>query len=151
MIPAHSMKRTASLCRDTLVSMVLSGAVYGLQANTFSASTIEDLELTSPQCLLLALLHSLVTEDLMSSIFLAEICRSVQRLRSRHFRVWLLEDFDFPRSDMENGLTFLNKLVADGTMKLPTHIMTIMTSLAKKYNIAGVELRTVSEVPLSLI
>lgn len=134
------MMRAASLCRDTLASKLLHGVAYGLQANTVGAETIDELELSSAQCLLLALLRALVAGDLMSSILLADLCHSVQRLCPR-----ILEDFDFPVTDMENALALLTKLVADATLKLPAQVMTIMVSLAKKYKIDGVQLRTLTK------
>ncbi|XP_014277122.1 putative ankyrin repeat protein RF_0381 [Halyomorpha halys] len=145
MTSTRPMKRITTLCHGVHSSKLLSSATYGAEANIYRPSTIDDMELSTPQCLLLALLHSLVEGDVMFSVMLADICHQVEMLRSRHYRVWLLEDFSFPRNDIENAMELLTHLVANGTLKLPTHVMAIMTSLATKYRIEGVYLRALSE------
>lgn len=142
------MKRIATVCSNTILSKMLLGAAYGVEANIYRPLTIADMELSTPQCLLLALLHSLVTGDVMSCVLLADICHRVERMRSRHLRVWLLEDFSFPWTEIQDAMALLTKLVANGTLKLPAHVLTTMVSLAKKYKIADVQLRTLSEVSL---
>lgn len=146
---SQPLKRGASMCRGVLLSKMLSSVVYGAQANIFSPATIEDMEHTSPQCLLLALLYSLVAEDFL--YIPHRHLWQVKKLRARHFRVCLLKDFSFSRSDIENAMALLGKLVADGTMNLPSHVTTMMTSLAKKHGISGVQLKTLMEEDLTII
>lgn len=137
---SQPLKRVASMCRDIPFSKMLSSVVCGAQASIYRPATIVDMELTSPQCLLLALLYSLVT-GVRSCLFLSCICVQVEKLWSRHLRVWLMEDFSFPRPEVENVMALLVELVTDGTLNLPPHVTT-MTSLAKKYGITEVQLRT---------
>lgn len=147
----ESLKKVASLCRDIPLGKLWSGAAYGAEVNIHRPTTIDDMELSSWQCVLLALLKASVTGDVSACLLLADICHKVERLRLRHYRVWLLEEFDFPQRDIEKAMTFLAGLVAEDILKLPPYVMGIMTSLADKYGITGVQLRTLTEVPYALI
>lgn len=130
---------------DVIFNKMVSGAVYGAGANIYRPSTVADMELSTAQCLLLALVHSLVEGDLMFSTLLADISYRVEKLRSRYLKVWLVEDFEFPRRDIESATCLLAQLITENSLRLPEHVMTIMASLAKKYGIKGVQLRTLSK------
>ncbi|XP_014277235.1 putative ankyrin repeat protein RF_0381 [Halyomorpha halys] len=145
----QSLKRFTSLCRGIPFSKMWSGAAYGAEANIYRPADVAEMELSSTQCLLLALLHSLVAGDIVFCTMLADICHQVEKLRSRHYRLWLLEDFVFPQPDIQKAMTLLAKLIADGAMKLPPHVMGIMSALTNKYGITDVQLRTLSEEGLS--
>ncbi|XP_066905048.1 uncharacterized protein [Halyomorpha halys] len=141
--------RFASLCRSILLSKMWSGAIYGLKTNIYRPASITDMELSSTHCLLLALLHSLVTADVTFCTLLADMCSRVEKLRSRHYKVWLLEDFVFPQPDIQKAMALLAELIADGTMKLPPHVLGIMSSLANKYGFTSVHLKALSKEGLS--
>lgn len=148
--PKQPLMSLPALCPGISFSKLLSGATYGMKANIYKPATVGDMELSSPQCLLLGLLHSLVAGDVMSSLVLADICVRVTKLRSRHYKVWLLEDFDFPHSDIQKAMDLLAELVTNSILKLPPHVLGIMLSLANKYKTNNVQLRTLSEVLLSV-
>lgn len=116
-----------------------------MEANIYKPPTVGEMELSSPQYLLLGLLHSLVTGDMMSSILLGEICFQVEKLKSRHYKVWLLEDFIFPQSDIKKAMALLSELATNSVLKLPPHVLGIMVSLANKYGANYVQLRNFSE------
>ncbi|XP_014281902.1 putative ankyrin repeat protein RF_0381 [Halyomorpha halys] len=139
-ILTRSLQRMSSLCCNTILNKIWSGAAYGVRAYIYQESGVADIELSTPQCLLLALLHSLVTGDIMSCCLLADLCHRVQQLQSDYLSVWLTGDFVFPCQDMKKAMTLLSKLLETGVLKLPSHVTRIMSSLAAKYGIHGTQL-----------
>nr|XP_014281865.1 uncharacterized protein LOC106684350 [Halyomorpha halys] len=93
------------------------------------------MELTSTQALLLSIINCLVTGDIATCSVLAECSYHIQQLRSKHLRIWLREDFKFTTKDMEAAMSRLNALVATGELNLPSHVLTIFSSLADVYRI----------------
>ncbi|XP_066901315.1 putative ankyrin repeat protein RF_0381 [Halyomorpha halys] len=81
------LERITLLCRNSVVSKILAGAGYGARAHIYQGSTVADLELNSSQCLLLAFLQSLVTEDITSCCLLADVCHQLQQLQSEYLRL----------------------------------------------------------------
>ncbi|KAE8574067.1 Putative ankyrin [Halyomorpha halys] len=120
-IPLRALKQVLSFSNNAILNKILAGAGYGATAYVYGPATIADLELSSSQCLLLGLLHTLVTEEVTSCCMLAEICFKVRQLQSDHLRVWLIGDFVFPRSDMVKAITLLGKLLTTGVLKMPPH------------------------------
>lgn len=107
------------------------------------------MELSSPQCLLLALLSSLVNGDVMSCVLLADVCPQLPQLRSRYLKIWLMEDFVFPNQDIQKSMALLTELLASGVMKLPSHVIRIMSSLAMKYGVTTAQLTSSMKVYIS--
>ncbi|XP_066909808.1 ankyrin-3, partial [Halyomorpha halys] len=128
-------ERMALLGRNTILDKVLAGASYGARAYIYQGSAVADMELNSPQCLLLALLYSLVTEEAKSCCQLADVCHQVRQLQSDYLRAWLTGDFVFPRQDVEKAMALLVKLLKSGVLKLPSHVTRIMSSLVSKYKV----------------
>lgn len=141
----RALERVASLAHNITFSKLCKAVNYGAAANIYKPITIADMELSSPQCLLLAFLNSLVTGDVMSCLLLANVCQQVQQLRSKYLKVWLTEDFVFPKQEMEKAMALLVELVATGVLKLSPHMMGIMSSVAVKYGITSVQLTSSSE------
>lgn len=145
----HPLKKVTSLCSTIAINRLWSGVNYGAAAYIYKPTSAAAMELSSPQFLLLALLNSLVTGEIMSCILLASLCQQVRELRSKYLKVWLTEDFVFPRQDVVKAITLLDGLVTAGILKLPYHVMEVMSSLATKYKIATVSLELPSEVLIS--
>ncbi|XP_066908026.1 ankyrin-3 [Halyomorpha halys] len=141
----HGLERTILLVHNIAFSKLCSGVTYGAVACIYKPASIAEMELNSAQCLVLALLNALVTGDVMSCILLANVCQRVQQLRSKYLKVWLTEDFIFPRQDMEKAMTLLATLVATGIMKLPSHVIGIMSSIVIKYEITSIRIASSSE------
>nr|XP_024216140.1 uncharacterized protein LOC106692892 [Halyomorpha halys] len=139
------LERVSSLAHNIAFSKLCSAVSYGARANIYKPINISAMELSSAQCLLLALFSSLVTGDVMSCLLLVNVCQQVQQLRSKYLRVWLTEDFIFPTRDVEKAMALLIKLVASGVIELPSHVMGIMSSLAIKYGITGVHFTSSSQ------
>lgn len=145
-IRQQSLEQLTSLCRNTILSKIWAGTGYGVRAYIYQESSISDMELNSPQCLLLALLYSLVTEDIMSSCLIADACNNLRQLQSDYLRVWLTGDFEFPSQDMNRAMALLAKLTEAGVLKLPSYVTRIMSSLVIKYGIRGIHLISPSMV-----
>ncbi|XP_014286854.1 putative ankyrin repeat protein RF_0381 isoform X2 [Halyomorpha halys] len=141
----QTLEGIVSFCCSITFKKLWSGASYGAAASIYKPINIASMELSSPQCLLLALLNSLVTGDVMYCILLASFCQRVQQLRSKYLKVWLTEDFVFPRQDLVKAMVLLDELVVTGLIKLPPHVMGIMSTLAAKYKINGVQVTSPSE------
>nr|XP_024214038.1 uncharacterized protein LOC106686759 [Halyomorpha halys] len=126
----------SSLCPNVSDSMLQSGIKFGTSAYRYRLTTAVAIELTSPQALLLALINSLVTGDVVTCSALAECSHHIKQLRSNHLRLWLREDFRFTEKDIRVALAQLDAGVTTGTLKLPAHVITIIHSLAEVHKIA---------------
>ncbi|XP_014281879.1 putative ankyrin repeat protein RF_0381 [Halyomorpha halys] len=131
----QSLERMVLLGRNTILDKILAGASYGARAYIYKGAAVADMELNSPQYLLLALLYSLVTEEVMSCCQLADVCHQVRQLQSDYLRAWLSGEFVFPCQDVEKAMALLAKLLKSGVLKLPSHVTRIMSSLATKYRV----------------
>lgn len=142
----RSMERVAAMCANVSFNRILSAANYAASSSIFQPATIATMELTSAQTLLLTLLYSLVTGDIVSCCMMAGICSRLQQLRSTHLKVWLKEDFEFDRQDMKKALTLLSELLTSGTLHLPLHVVNVLSSLAGKYRVTGLQFPSASQV-----
>ncbi|XP_066906876.1 putative ankyrin repeat protein RF_0381 [Halyomorpha halys] len=131
-----------SLCLNVSDSMLQSGINFGAAAYRYRLTTATAIELSSPQALLLSLVHYLATGDGATCSVLAECSHHIQQLRSNHLRFWLKEDFIFKSKDIEDALVHLNALVATGSLKLPSNVLTVISSLAEEYGITSQSKKT---------
>ncbi|XP_014293076.1 putative ankyrin repeat protein RF_0381 [Halyomorpha halys] len=147
-IGERPLEQLALLCRNIAFSKLLSGVNYGAASSIYKPITIAAMELSTPQCLLLALVNSLVTGDVASCFLLADICHLVQQLQSKHLKVWLSEDFLFPRNDIQKGIALLTELLVTGALKMPDHVIEIMSSLGIKYGTPREKLTLLKKGPV---
>nr|XP_024218954.1 ankyrin repeat, PH and SEC7 domain containing protein secG-like [Halyomorpha halys] len=124
-----------SLCPDVSDSMLQSGIKFGAAAYSFKQTTGTPMELTSTQALLLSIINSLVTRNVTAYSVLAECSHRIQPLRSKHLRLWLKEDFTFQDKDIKDAFAQLEALGAIGTLTLPSHVLTVISSLSEVYGI----------------
>lgn len=144
-ISQKALNQAILMSNDVILRKIMAGAGYGAKAFIYGPSSIADLELSSSQCLLLGLLHAIVTEEIMSCCMLAEVCFQDKHLQSDHLRIWLARDFIFPRKDMEKAMVLLEKLLTSGVLKMPPHVIRIMSFLAAKYGVKNLYLKSTSQ------
>ncbi|XP_014278899.1 putative ankyrin repeat protein RF_0381 [Halyomorpha halys] len=125
----------SSQCPRVSNSMLQPGINFGAAAYTYRLTTANTIELTSTQALLLSLVNCLVTGDMNTYSILAECSQNIHQLKSRHLSLWLKEDFRFTKKDMQVAMAQLDKLVTNGSLKMPSHALTIISSLAEEYGI----------------
>ncbi|XP_014274746.1 putative ankyrin repeat protein RF_0381 [Halyomorpha halys] len=147
--PQRSLERLSSLCHGPILNTIWNGATYGMRAYIYQESAVADMELSTPQYILLALLHSLVTGDTLSCCLLADLCHQVRQLQSDHLSVWLTRDFVFPRQDMENAMALFSDLLKTNALKLPHHVTRIISSLTTKYGINSTQLSMEGNIDLA--
>ncbi|XP_014278911.1 putative ankyrin repeat protein RF_0381 [Halyomorpha halys] len=125
----------SSQCPRVSSSMLQPGINFGAAAYTYRLTTASTIELTTTQALLLSLVNCLVTGDMNTCSILAECSQNIHQLKSRHLSLWLKEDFRFTKKDMQVAMAQLDKLVTNGSLKMPSHALTIISSLAEEYGI----------------
>lgn len=113
---------------------ILSGVSYGLEFNVYHPEAAL-LELSTAQSLLLALFHSLLTQDLDHCSFLLRICNELQHLRASYLAVWLMDDFVFPCNDVARVINTLAHLTAEKRLVFPDHIIRVFTGLGRQYGV----------------
>nr|XP_024215301.1 receptor-interacting serine/threonine-protein kinase 4-like isoform X2 [Halyomorpha halys] len=92
-------------------------------------------ELTTAQSVILAIMNSLLTEDLEFCNLLLKLYSSVEQLRSSYLTVWLRDDFDFPEEDVSKVLMTVARLVNGGILDMPDHVLRVFRGLAGKYHV----------------
>ncbi|XP_066903029.1 putative ankyrin repeat protein RF_0381 [Halyomorpha halys] len=122
-------------CPNISDSMLQSGIKFGAAAYIYGMTTAFPMEVTSAHSLLLSLLNCLVTGDVTTCSVLAECSHRIPQLRSKHFRLWLNEDFRFSTKDMQAAMTQFDALIATGSLELPGHVFRSISSLAEFYRI----------------
>ncbi|CAH1404935.1 unnamed protein product [Nezara viridula] len=125
-------------CSKILYEMISRKLVLAVQkaasASIYNRQTTLA-ELTTAQSVILAIMNSVLTEDLEFCGMLLKLYSSVEQLRSSYLTVWLRDDFDFPEEDVTKVLMTVAHLVNRGILDMPDHVLRVFRGLAAKYRV----------------
>ncbi|CAH1396913.1 unnamed protein product [Nezara viridula] len=138
------MEAYSSLGKDR-VSVLLSNIVQtkmSLAVGFASRASIYDAvltayELSTAQCIVLALLHGLVNNDVSICSLLGTLSSNVQHLRSSYLKVWLKEDFKFDQEEIYRAFSTAAHFINAGLINVPCHVLQILASIVDLYNVVN--------------
>lgn len=139
------MEAYSSLGKDR-VSVLLSNIVQtkmSLAVGFASRASIYDAvltayELSTAQCIVLALLHGLVNNDVSICSLIGTLSSSVQHLRSSYLKVWLKEDFRFDKEEIYRAFSTAAQYIDAGLINVPAHVLQILVSVVDLYNVIDI-------------
>ncbi|XP_014272664.1 receptor-interacting serine/threonine-protein kinase 4 isoform X1 [Halyomorpha halys] len=132
-VPSIGELRIAKMLFD-YISSKLTNAMCQTICASVQNSYVTNAELTSAQCILLALLHSLQTGDVPFCAILLQL-PIIDNLKSPFISVWLRDEFIFDELQVVKALSLAAQLAHTGCLNIPEHILRLLATLTTKYHV----------------
>ncbi|CAH1401388.1 unnamed protein product [Nezara viridula] len=132
-VPSIGELRIAKMLFD-FISSKLTNAMCQTICASVQNSYLANTELTSAQCILLAILHSLQTGDVPFCAILLQL-PIIENLKSPFIYVWLRDEFIFDELQVVKALSLAAQLAHTGCLNIPEHILRLLATLTTKYHV----------------